>query len=191
MLRVAGVVTDDELMSRIAQGDQSALGELTERHSTRILNVIFRIVLSRSDAEDLCQEVFLRLWRQAPSWRDDAKLTTWLHTVAHNLAINHVQRYQRRHVVDTEAANSALDASSTADDPSAAPELLDQQKGVAEALEQLPENQRAALAFRYYQGLPVKDIAGIMSLSVKAVESLLGRGRVRLKTLIEAQSDEG
>lgn len=180
-------------MSRLAQGDQSALGELAERHSTRILNLIYRIVLSRSDAEDLCQEVFLRLWRQAPSWRDDAKLTTWLHTVAHNLAINHVQRYQRRHVVDTEAANSALDAggASAGDDPSAGPELLNQRQDVAEALQQLPENQRAALAFRYYQDLPVKDIAGIMSLSVKAVESLLGRGRARLKTLIEGQSDVG
>ncbi|QQD17588.1 sigma-70 family RNA polymerase sigma factor [Spongiibacter nanhainus] len=188
MLGVAGVVTDDELMRQLAEGDHSALGELVERHSARVLNLIYRIVLSKHEAEDLCQEVFLRLWRQAPSWQEDAKLSTWLHTVAHNLAINHVQRYQRRQLVDSEVVNSTLDADSAGHgrDPSSE---RDQRRDIAAVLLQLPENQRAALAFRYYRDLPVKDIAGIMSLSVKAVESLLGRGRARLKTLIQAQSE--
>lgn len=186
-----GVLTDEELMQRLARGDDVALGTLVGRHAGRIVNVIYRIVLSTADAEDLCQEVFLRLWQQAPRWRDDAKLGTWLYTVAHNLALNHAQRYQRRHVVDTEVTERAL-ASGRSDDSAdagAGIDVLSQQQQLAAALQQLPEHQRAALAFRYYQDLSVKDIAAIMSLSAKAVESLLARGRARLKALLSAQPD--
>ena len=174
------LVSDSRLLARVADGDGRAFNRLVERHSQRVLNVIYRIVLSRSDAEDLCQEVFVRLWKQAPDWQDDAKVTTWLHRVASNLAINHSQRVQQRQIVDSELTEQLLDGQSeVAGDGNDALSAK-----MAQALSTLPSEQRAAMAFRYYRDLPVKQIADILGSSPKAVESLLGRARKQLKQVL-------
>lgn len=177
------VSRDAALLARTAEGDAQAFQQLVDRHSSAVLNVIYRIVLSRADAEDLCQEVFVRLWKQAPSWQDEAKLSTWLYRVASNLAINHSQRVQQRFVVDGELAEQLADASTPLnDEPGDLPAL-------AAALSALPEEQRAAIAFRYYREMPVRDIADVLGNSPKAVESLLGRARKRLRQLLGENND--
>jgi RNA polymerase sigma-70 factor (ECF subfamily) len=182
------MVDDSELMRRLARGDQQAFTSLLNRHSKLVLNVAYRIVLSRDDAEDICQEVFERLWLHAPEWRDEAKLTTWLYRVANNLAINFRQRVQQRYVLDDGLATTESDAKCA--DDSAYAELAIQgstQSGQVSnhdlmgALSSLPVNYRALLAFRFYRDLPVKEIAEIMGLSAKAVESQLGRAKALLK----------
>ncbi|MFT7403324.1 RNA polymerase sigma factor [Zhongshania sp.] len=170
-------LSDIELMRRVADGDQQAFAILLGRHSKMVLNLVYRIVLSRDDAEDLCQEVFERLWKQAPEWRDDAKLSTWLYRVANNLALNFRQRVQQRLVLDDNLADSIADI--------AAPELIvsaGDNAVVFDALKSLPDNQRATMAFRFYQDVSVKDIATIMGLSAKAVESLISRAKHQLRT---------
>jgi RNA polymerase sigma-70 factor (ECF subfamily) len=170
-------LSDIELMRRVADGDQHAFSTLLDRHSKMVLNLAYRIVLSRDDAEDLCQEVFERLWTQAPAWRDDAKLTTWLYRVASNLALNYHQRVQQRHVLDDGLVEFIVD--------SAAPEESvgdDDNAEVFDALQSLPDNQRTVMAFRFYQDVSVKDIAVIMGLSAKAVESLISRAKQQLRT---------
>ncbi|WP_269619775.1 RNA polymerase sigma factor [Zhongshania sp. BJYM1] len=172
-------LSDLELMRRVADGDQLAFSTLLDRHSKMVLNLVYRIVLSRDDAEDLCQEVFERLWKQAPEWRDEAKLTTWLYRVANNSALNFRQRVQRRHVLDEDLVEFIVDSdaqefSTNQDDDSV----------VLDALASLPDNQRAAMAFRFYQEIPVKEIAAIMGLSAKAVESLLSRAKNQLRLSI-------
>ena len=170
-------LSDIELMRRVADGDQHAFSALLDRHSKMVLNLAYRIVLSRDDAEDLCQEVFERLWTQAPAWRDDAKLTTWLYRVTSNLALNYHQRDQQRHVLDDGLVEFIVD--------SAAPEESvgdDDNAEVFDALQSLPDNQRTVMAFRFYQDVSVKDIAVIMGLSAKAVESLISRAKQQLRT---------
>lgn len=169
-------LSDFELMRRVADGDQQAFSTLLDRHSKMVLNLSYRIVLSRDDAEDLCQEVFERLWTQAPTWRDDAKLTTWLHRVTSNLALNYSQRVQQRHVFDDGLVEFIVD-SAVSDEPV----NEDENTAVLDALKALPDNQRAVMAFRFYQDTSVKDIAKIMGLSAKAVESLIGRAKQQLK----------
>lgn len=182
------MIDDSELMRRLAGGDQQAFASLLSRHSKLVLNVAYRIVLSRDDAEDLCQEVFERLWMHAPEWRDDAKLTTWLYRVANNLAINFRQRVQQRYVLDETLATTETDAKIA--DEEAGLELARQENAhlsditdgtLIQALGRLPVNYRALLAFRFYRDLPVKEIAEIMGLSAKAVESQLGRAKAQLK----------
>ncbi|WP_417766003.1 RNA polymerase sigma factor [Spongiibacter tropicus] len=179
------LVSDSRLLARVADGDSRAFNRLVERHSQRVLNVIYRIVLSRSDAEDLCQDVFVRLWKQAPDWQDDAKVSTWLHRVASNLAINHSQRVQQRQIVDSELTEQLLDGQrdEADDEANALSEKL------MAALSSLPAEQRAAMAFRYYRDLPVKQIADILDSSPKAVESLLGRARKQLKQVLGESDD--
>lgn len=184
-LLMARLSSDATLLARTAEGDGAAFQQLLQRHSQSVLNVIYRIVLSRADAEDLCQEVFVRLWKQAPGWQDDAKLSTWLHRVASNLAINHCQRFQRRHVVDAELAEClSEEAEGRGDDAYAR-----QAEPLRESLAQLSEEQRAALAFRYYRELPVKEIAKILDSTPKAVESLLGRARKQLREVLGKRDD--
>ncbi len=178
------MIDDSELMRRLASGDRQAFASLLNRHSRLVLNVLYRIVLSRDDAEDLCQEVFERLWVHAPQWRDDAKLTTWLYRVANNLAINFRQRVQLRYVLNDGLAAAELDAeagdeSHGAESSACSSEVAD--SALLLALASLPSNYRAVLAFRFYRDLPVKDIAEIMGLSAKAVESQLGRAKAQLK----------
>ena len=179
------LVSDSRLLARVADGDSRAFNRLVERHSQRVLNVIYRIVLSRSDAEDLCQDVFVRLWKQAPDWQDDAKVSTWLHRVASNLAINHSQRVQQRQIVDSELTEQLLEGQrDEADDEANA---LSEKMMAAPS--SLPAEQRAAMAFRYYRDLPVKQIADILDSSPKAVESLLGRARKQLKQVLGESDD--
>ncbi|GAA4081725.1 RNA polymerase sigma factor [Zhongshania borealis] len=182
------MVDDSELMCRVAKGDQQAFTSLLNRHSKLVLNVAYRIVLSRDDAEDLCQEVFERLWVHAPEWRDDAKLTTWLYRVANNLAINFRQRVQQRYVLDEVLVTTETDAKIAGENADL--ELAMQEhsylsditdRALIQALGSLPVNYRALLAFRFYRDLPVKEIAEIMGLSAKAVESQLGRAKAQLK----------
>ncbi len=178
------MIDDSELMRRLANGDRQAFASLLNRHSRLVLNVLYRIVLSRDDAEDLCQEVFERLWVHAPQWRDDAKLTTWLYRVANNLAINFRQRVQLRYVLNDGLVAAELDAeagdkSHGAESSACSSEVAD--SALLLALTSLPSNYRAVLAFRFYRDLPVKDIAEIMGLSAKAVESQLGRAKAQLK----------
>jgi RNA polymerase sigma-70 factor (ECF subfamily) len=170
-------LSDIELMRRIAGGDQQAFSVLLDRHSKMVLNLVYRIVLSRDDAEDLCQEVFERLWKQAPDWRDDAKLTTWLYRVANNLALNYKQRVQQRHVLDNGSLELLVEHAESVMPPNENENLA-----VNDALKALPDNQRAVMAFRFYQEVSVKDIAVIMGLSAKAVESLISRAKQQLRT---------
>jgi RNA polymerase sigma-70 factor (ECF subfamily) len=174
------LIDDSELMRRLAGGDQQAFASLLSRHSKLVLNVLYRIVLSRDDAEDLCQEVFERLWRHAPQWRDEAKLTTWLYRVANNLAINFRQRVQQRYVLNEDLLMAECDAASL-DAEVSTPLLGMGDDTLLRALASLPANYRAVLAFRFYRDLAVKDIAEIMGISAKAVESQLGRAKAQLK----------
>lgn len=177
-------VSDGELMRRLADGDQQVFAVLMARHSRDVLNVLYRIVLSRDEAEDLCQEVFEKLWLQAPQWQDNARISTWLYRVANNAALNHRQRFQARHLVDSDEAIRVSDENVAPDEQAfdAHRDEARRRQQVAMALASLPEAQRAAMVFRYYQGLSVKEIAEIMELSPKAVESLLGRAKPELKS---------
>ncbi|MBD2859787.1 sigma-70 family RNA polymerase sigma factor [Spongiibacter sp. KMU-158] len=175
--------SDEHLMKAVARGDSRAFSELLSRHSRSVLNICYRIVQDRAEAEDLCQEVFESLWQQASSWQANAKLQTWLYRVASNAALNHRQRVQARQQLGVDEdvfENPGQDTfceteqvSMSAEEP--AYTALQFELGM------LPENQRMALYFRYYQDLASRDIAEILGVSLKAVESLLARGRNLLK----------
>ena len=168
---------DQELMHAIGRGDRAACAHLVERHLNRILGFAERMLGNRGEAEEVAQEVFLRVWLHADRWRPtQAQVTTWLFRIARNLCLN---RIAKRHEQTLEGL---------AEPPSGTPrpieQLADRELGrhVNRALQSLPESQRMAITLCHYQGWTNAEAAEIMELSVAAVESLLARGRRRLKT---------
>lgn len=174
-------LSDDNLIARFVAGDAVAWRPLVLRHAGHIQRTAWLLLRDRAEAEDVTQETFLRLLKKAPDWRPgEAQLKTWLHRVAVNLCIDRRRRGQR--VVVTDAAVSDWEAEEPGFD-----RTLDIVRTVGGALAQLPDRQRAAIVLVHYQGMTNIEAASILSLSVDALESLLARGRRRLRALIGAE----
>jgi RNA polymerase sigma-70 factor (ECF subfamily) len=173
-----------ELMRRTASGDAAAFRALADAHLGKIMNYAFRLLHDRTEAEDIAQETFLRLWKDANRYQPKARVGTWLHRIAHNLCIDRLRG--RR-----EQASDAMDDEPTSQEPAG---LLDRKRAasaVQRALESLPERQRAAIALVHYQGLSNIEAAEVLDVGVEAVESLLARGRRSLREILAELQLEG
>ena len=173
---------DAELLPRIAHGDQLAIRQLVVRKLPRLLALGVRMLNDRSEAEDVAQETFMRVWKQAGNWQSGAaKFDTWLHKVALNLCYD---RLRSRKDFSNEDGPELID-------PTLIPEqrLDKSQQGdlISIALAALPNRQREALVLQYYQELSNTDAADLMGVSVDALESLLSRARRNMRTLLAEQ----
>ncbi|MGR3620967.1 RNA polymerase sigma factor [Pseudophaeobacter sp.] len=178
---------DDALLVLYANGDGQAAAELMRRLGPRCFGVAMRVLGNAAEAEDVTQEAMMRLWRMAPDWQPgQAKVSTWLYRVVMNLCID-LKRRQRGGHVD-------LDAIPEPPDPArSAPEQLQEaarQDALQQALMLLPERQRQAVVLRHIEELANPDIAGIMDISVEAVESLTARGKRTLAKILAERRDE-
>ncbi len=173
-----------EWMRRTAKGDAVAFRSLADAHLAKIMNYAHRLLHDRSEAEDVAQETFLRLWKDAGRYEPKARVTTWLHRIAHNLCIDRLRR--RR-----EQPSDEINEGRSSDEPGG---LLDEKRvaiEVGRALAALPERQRAAITLVHYQGLTNIEAAAVLDVNVEALESLLARGRRTLKhRLAELQPEE-
>jgi RNA polymerase sigma-70 factor (ECF subfamily) len=173
-----GAVTDIrdeiELMRRTANGDAAAFRKLADEHLTKIMNFAYRLLHNRTDAEDVAQETFLRLWKDANRYEPKARVTTWLHRIAHNLCVDRLRGKR-------EQPSEALDEERSSLEPGG---LLDRKELATEverALAELPERQRAAITLVHYQGLTNLEAADVLAVGVEALESLLARARRSLR----------
>jgi RNA polymerase sigma-70 factor (ECF subfamily) len=162
-------------MRRVGADDAGAYRTLVERHLRSILAFAYRTLSDAGEAEDVAQEAFLRLWRQAGTWRPDARVSTWLHRVAYNLCVDRMRR--RRDV----PMNPMPDLPDPADGPMAEHQRRQVSATVDAALAGLPERQRTAIALVHHQELSNIEAAEVMDISVEALESLLARGRRALR----------
>jgi RNA polymerase sigma factor (sigma-70 family) len=180
---------DEALLVLYANGDSSAARELAARHLPRVLGYATRLLGGdRAEAEDVAQEVMLRLWRIAPDWRPgEAKVSTWLYRVATNLCTDRQRARLRRRAVGLD------DAPDIADDAQSVVAGLEERERIAAlntALATLPERQRQAVVLRHIEGLSNPEIAGIMDIGVEAVESLTARGKRTLAQALSARRGE-
>jgi RNA polymerase sigma factor (sigma-70 family) len=175
--RLASVADPDEdLVRRVGQGDPAAIQALVARKLPRMLALAQRMLGDPVEAEDVAQDAMLRAWKQAPRWTPGrAKFDTWLHRVALNLCYD---RLRRRREVPSEISPDRPD-----DGPLPDRDLITAQLGaqVDRALAALPQRQREAIVLCHYQELSNIEAAGLMSVSVEALESLLSRGRRTLR----------
>lgn len=180
---------DFELMARIGEGDHEAFRELVERHQNTVIGTVAKMLGNPSDAEDISQQVFLRIWRNARRYRPDARFTTYLFTITRNLVFNETRRRGRKKEVsaDEREENSHHQIE---DSPDRRPdaELLQTElrEAIDAAIAALPESQRMAVVLRRYEQLPYEEIAAVLGLSVSAVKSLLFRARSSLRETLGA-----
>lgn len=167
-------------------GRKSAYQTLVKRHLKSISHYAYRLLGNQKDAEDITQEVFLRLWTNAQKWKPEkSKLTTWLHRITHNLCIDYLRKHgrmQTRDTFDEEVDDSLSENKESADEASDTAKLL------SAAISALPENQRSALSLCHYQGFSNKEAAAIMNISVKALESAIARAKRSLREKLTSSS---
>ncbi len=186
------------LVKLVARKNQAAFKKLLNMHLSGINRYTVRMIGNAANAEDITQEVFLRLWTRADSYKPEAsKLSTWLHNIAHNLCIDYFRKNNRfiqdsSEIYETEenlhlASVSGRPhgiATSGSDEPEHELAKKNRDHDVKKALMTLPERQRSAIIMCHYQGVSNKDAAHIMEVSVDALESLLSRGRLKLRKLL-------
>ncbi len=191
---------DVALMLRVRDDDAVAFEILVSRFQGRIGRLMLGWVNSQEVAEDLVQEVFLRVFRARKSYLPTAKLTTWIYRIANNVASNAVRDRSRRKeyqigrmtgpsTTDVGIEHIALAASGSM--PSRRIDSNERAVMVQQAVQALGDRQRMAMMLSKFEGLSYHDIADTMGLSVKAVKSLLSRARVNLKMLLQPYIDEG
>jgi RNA polymerase sigma-70 factor (ECF subfamily) len=175
---------DDALMLQVGRGDPHAYRQLSDRYLASIVRYATRMLGHQAEAEDVAQETFLRLWRDAGRYESRGhKPSTWLYRIAHNLCIDRLrQRRPESAAPDDELASDRTSA------PLIARELSEH---VSAALASLPERQRAAIALVHYEEKSLEEAGLVLGCAASAVESLLARGRRSLREQLAAFYRDG
>jgi len=183
-------------VARVSEQDEAALGQLYDRYQHAIYSLCLRVTHDAGAAEEVTQEVFVRLWRSAASFEPGrGRVSTWLLRIAHNLALNEVRRRQSRPVIasdaDWAAEGARLVDNHQGDDPEMALWLQERAEAIRRALERLPEPQRQAILLAFYGGLSQAEIAAALGDPLGTVKSRIRVGMQRLReTLIAEGIDE-
>lgn len=178
-------MTDEELMTAVAQKDTDAFREIMQRYQARVYRLACRFTGSRDSAAELVQEIFFKVYRAAPGYRPGARFFTWLYRVAANHCLNYTREQKTRPL--HQALERPEQHGGPAADHAARGTQLDLLEGreraqaVRQALDRLPERQRIALVLLRFENLSYREIAQTLDCSVGAVESLIHRGMESLK----------
>lgn len=183
-------------MERIKTGDEDAFRELVELHQQRVIGICVKLMGDPIEAEDVAQQVFVRIWKSAGRWEPTAKFTTWLYTITKNLVFNETRR-RSRHPARSLDAPSDFDedhqiqyADTNAKTPDATLLDTEMQDAIERAIQELPEVSRMAIVLRRYQDVSYEEMAVILKLTVPAVKSVLFRARMELREKLKAYLGE-
>ena len=185
MVVAAALERDAELMLRVRDGDALSFSLLLEKHRGPVIHFLFRMVQNQAVAEELAQEVFLRVYRSRATYEPTAKFTTWLFRIAMHLALNCIRDGRNEKLqesLDQDVADGQVRQVATVE-PNVEQRLLYQAKllEVRQAIECLPAKQRAAVLMHKYEEMEYSQIAGVLSCSESAVKSLLFRAYEALR----------
>jgi len=191
---------DVRLMLQVRGGSAPAFEELVLRYQNRLLTILEHLVGNREQAEDLAQETFLRVFRARERYEPGAKFSTWLFTIANNVASNALRSRSRRREVGVPEGNGSESGALQLDQmakaasglqPTRNLDKVEQAEMVRHAVAALSERQRMALLLAKFEGMSYQDIADSMDLSVQAIKSLLSRARVNLKEILTPYVEQG
>jgi len=188
-----GGANDAEFMLRVKAGDETAFAYLVQKYRRPMVSFMYRMARNAAAAEDLAQEVFLRVYRSRESYEASAKFTTWLYRIATNLAVNHARdtRHERAENMasldepdeETGRTIDIADGSATAEE-----QVLKRERmaAIRQRVQALPERQRLAVIMHKYQQMDYRQIAEVLKLSESATKSLLFRAYETLRTQLKA-----
>lgn len=194
---------DVRLMLEVRQGNAAAFEELVLRYQDRLLTVLEHLVGNHHQAEDLVQEVFLRVFRARKTYQPGAKFSTWLFRIAHHVALNAIRDQQRRREVSFEGGrrSDSGDLSHTQLEdvvqassgviPARQLDRMELREVVRTALSRLNERQRMAVLLSKFEGMSYAEIGEVMGLTPAAVKSLLSRARLALREILEPYLEAG
>ena len=183
-------IANEDLMCRVTTGDKHAFETLVYRHQRPVLNFIFRFMGDPTEAEDLTQEVFFRVWKSAGTYKPDAKFTTWLYRIATNLCINKQRALRIRKWLAISQSHEPKQNSEDTFIPAEGAEITtpedhlidsEQSRLLLNAINDLHTSQRLAIVLKIYEGLSYHEISQIMDRPVSAVDSLLIRAKKNLR----------
>jgi RNA polymerase sigma-70 factor, ECF subfamily len=188
----ASAVSDAEVMLRVKAGDQQAFDYLVQKYRRPIISFMYRMAHNSATAEELAQEVFLRVYRSRENYEPSAKFSTWLYRIATNLGVNHARdtRHERAENTvnldepDTETGQTPDVADKT---PTVEEEILRRERltAIRQKVEALPERQKMAVLMHKYQQMDYRQIADVLKLSESATKSLLFRAYETLRTQLK------
>lgn len=187
---------DSAVVTAFLEGEERAFSELVERYQTRLLNFIYRTIGDRDRAEDLVQEVFIRVYRHLHRFDRSKKFSTWVYTIASNLAKNELRNRSRNPLVLFQTMRGAQDEEERPlqfEDATTRPDDLFRKRHLRELVEQtvarLPEHHRQVFVLRELEGKSYEEIADITSCNLGTVKSRLNRARTAFAAIIEPWVD--
>jgi len=181
---------DEDVRTMLAfqKGDAQAFRKLVEHNETKVYAMVYRLVGDHAQAEDLTQEVFLRVFRTAARYKPMAKFSTWLYRIAANVALNAIRARRKRKVAGLEMTESEDGTTwhrevpdTRGSPPHARLDVEELHEKLQSAIAALPENQRIAITLNKYEHMSYQEIADILGCSTMAVKSLLARARCNLR----------
>lgn len=178
---------DAELMVRVREGDDGAFNTLMTRYRKPVINFVYRLVQNGSAAEEIAQDVFVNIYLARQRYEPTARFSTWLFTVATNMALKHLKR-KKRWISESEADPDAgrTYAAHPEGKPSALDRVVDRELAVLvrEAVRNLPEKERTAIVLCKYHDFSYQEIAQIMKCSLGAIKTHIHRGKLRLRDML-------
>ncbi len=189
----SSAATESQLLRRAQTGDQTAFGILMRSHYERIFRLVYAMVRHEHDARDVCQEIWLTVWKQLPGFRGDAKFSTWLHPIATRRALDHLRKRRRWFDRFLPFSNGDAEIESapepvSADDTRQQSEATDRSAQLKAAMDTLPPKLRAALALREIEGLSYEEIAQATGIPTGTVMSRLYHARRLLTQQLKGES---
>lgn len=184
--------SDDALIAASAIGDEEAFRMLVERHSGLVRGTVHRMLGNATDAEDCAQQVFVKVWRAAASYKPDAKFTTWLLSITRNVVFSELRKKKIRALFSLQATEDPETGRMPGDPPAPAHARPDEEalgselrEAIRVALAALPAKQRMALILHRFEQLPHEEVAKVLRVTVPSVKSLIFRARAELRAALE------
>jgi len=179
--------TDEELIALFQKGDERAYLELVKRYKDRLVNFVFRYVASREMAEDIVQDTFLKLYTSSHMYKEIARFSTWIYTIAGNLAKTELRKRKRRKIFsihDMGIDDKEFEIPSDTYNPERESRSAYQEREIQIAISRLPEQFKTAIILRDIQELSYEEISKIVGVPVGTVKSRINRGRQKLQEIL-------
>jgi len=184
------MLKDEELMLQFQDGDEASFRTLVDRYKQRIYAFAYRFLNRSSEAEDIAQEVFVKIYFSRDTYRPAAKFSTWVYVITRNTCLQASKKLGTKVSLNEKRSETGLEMLETmTDNTSESPseKILSDEKSskIAEAIDRLPESQKMAIILKRYDQMSYEEMAEVMSCSVQSVKSLLFRGRTALKEYLK------